>query len=296
VGHDLVHALLLDPLESGAQAGYAHGVEGAGLETIRELFEMSELGRLHAGAAPFVAYGFHVGTDGDTADADRAEQGLVAREGHHVDVHGRHVDGDAAGGLGGVDSEEYAALVADRADGGDVLHRADHVGAVVHDHQAGVGPDACGDVVGIDETVAVEGREIEADEVPVRQFVQGAQHGVVLDPGRDHMVAGLDDALDDRVETVGGVGREDQPVVVGRGVAEEGVEFLAGLVQDRPGLDRGVRAGSARIDAVPPVELVHGHIDGFGFGERRRTIVEIRHFSHNPPPISPVSQLSRNIV
>ena len=65
------------------------------------------------------------------ADALRAVD-LVRRERQQVDVHRLDDQRQLAGALRGVDVERDAALAADRADGGDVLHDAD---LVVHVHQ-----------------------------------------------------------------------------------------------------------------------------------------------------------------
>jgi len=193
---------------------------------------------------------------------------------------GCHVDGDDARGLRHVYGEEHVLLTADRTDGRGVLDGPQDVGAMVDDHQSGVGLDGAGYVLGIDEAVAVEGNEVVGDDPVLLHDVERPQHRVVFEGGRHHVVARPADTLDDHVERRRRIQAEADPVGVGGGVVEETVEKLARA------LDHGTRLGgqgvlgAAGAHAASAVEIRHGVDDIGRLGEGGGSVVQIDQVAH----------------
>jgi hypothetical protein len=85
------------------------------------------------------------------------------------------------------------------------LHGAQHIGGVVQHHQAGAGLQGM-HRPGSTRPCRLKWDQIEAANSGFAQMVQGPEHRVVLQAGAHHMAAGFDQALDQSVEGVGGVG------------------------------------------------------------------------------------------
>ena len=138
---DRIQAGIRKETECGVEPGDAGEVHRPGLEAVgqevRHEFGMAEA----AGAARDQRrqLGGKIFTEGEAADALRAEQTFVAGKGEGVDVHGFHIDGENAGGLRAVDKEAEAVFLTKRADGGDGQERPADVARMAHDDEAGIG-------------------------------------------------------------------------------------------------------------------------------------------------------------
>ena len=135
-----------DPRDTCGETRNAHGVVRAGFEFVwHEVglnFKILTRSRCRPGGWGGVF--FQAGADVERAGALGAQQAFVAGEGHEVDEIGLDINGDVAGGLGGIDHEDDATFSRDLADGADVLQGAGDVGGVGHGDHFGVGADGGG--------------------------------------------------------------------------------------------------------------------------------------------------------
>jgi len=121
--------------------------------------------------------------------------------------------------------------------------------------------------------MTIAGDQVELDRPPHAQVVKRPQDRVVLEPGRDDVIAGRHHPLDRQIERVGRVGREHDTVGIGR--IEEVGELPPDPVHKTPGLHREVvtaasgRGSHLRVDLGHPVEYLTR------FRERGRRVVEI---------------------
>ena len=155
---------------------------------------------------------------------------LVRAQRQHVHRRGAHVQGQLAGGLGGVAVEQHAGLAANRADGVDVV---DHPGFVVgvHDrHQHGVLAQGVRHRPGVDAAVRAR-RQVGHWHTGTLQPAAGVEHRLVFAGGGDHMAAAalLHHALDGQVVGLGGAAGPDDFT----GVRVERVRHLAAGVFHR---------------------------------------------------------------
>ena len=155
---------------------------------------------------------FDVLANAKASDPHRTHQALVAGEGQHIDVHVLHVYGNGTRGLGCVDRECHALLPANPANLSDRLNRANHIGAMVHNHQCRVGPDRSGDVVWIDKPGCVKRNKRRFDAAVAHEVVDRADHGIVFQIGGDHVIASRQQAGDRQVQRIRGVVAEAQPL------------------------------------------------------------------------------------
>ena len=202
----------------------------------------------------------------------------MACEGDNVDVHGFHIDGDLAGGLGGVDQEGDAPFTAERADLCDGLNSADDVGPMVDDHQGGVGPHPSAELFGVDEPFPVEGDVVNGHSLLEMEVVERPKNRVVFNRGGDGMASWFDQAEDGQVESVGGVIGKDQPV--GIFTAEEAAEKRAGLLKGFPRFEAEIVARTTGVDTAGAVEGIHEGVDLFRFGKRGGAVVEVDTWNH----------------
>ena len=281
LGVDSLESLAQEPGQAGFEAGDAHDVGSAVFETVRVFVEMGPDGRAHARASGPGVPDLDAFTDVESADARRAEQGLVAGEGHDIEKLGVHVDGHLARRLGRIDGEGDARLPAELADRGDGLDRADDVRSVVDDDQARVGPEPLADFLRIDEAGRVERHEVDCHPFP-GEMVERSKDGIVFDGRRDGVVAGTEHAEDDQVQSVCRVVAEAEAVGV-RAVEELG-QHLTGLFDDQPGLHAQIVAGPSGVDAVIAEEIIHVCVDFFGLGKGGRPVVEEDQLAHVRAP------------
>ncbi len=155
---------------------------------------------------------------------------LVRAQRQHVHRRGAHIQGQLAGGLGGVAVEQHAGLTANCADGVDIV---DHPGLVigVHDrHQHGVLAQGVRHRPGVDATVRAR-RQVGHRHTGTLQPAAGVEHRLVFAGGGDHMAAAalLHHTLDGQVVGLGGAAGPDDFT----GVRVERVRHLAAGVLHR---------------------------------------------------------------
>src|SRR5271165_967590 len=205
-------AVLFQPVLTGPQRGYANHIGCTVLQSPRILIEVVGIGRSHARSATAQLFDFDMFADAEATDAHTPHQRFVAGECHDVDVHVLHVDGNDTGGLSGIHNKHHLAFATDTSDLIDRLHRAQHIRAVVDDHEPGVRPHGRGNVVWIHEPSAVERDVSRFRTVVADHVVDGPDHGVVLEVGGDDVVAGRNQSGNDEIQRVGYVVAEDQAV------------------------------------------------------------------------------------
>ena len=105
-------------------------------------------------------------------------------DGQQVDAEFVHTRGDLADGLRGVGVEGDAVLACDVGDLGDRLDGADLVVGVHDGDEDGAGLDRAGDVVGVDQAVAVDRQDGQPVPEPLDEVLAGVEDGRVLDGSR----------------------------------------------------------------------------------------------------------------
>ena len=137
----------------------------------------------------------------------------MAGGGQEIDAIGLDVDGEMAGGLGGIDDEGDVVVAGDAADLRDGLDGSRHITDVGDGDQARVGADSSGDFLGIDQASGgIDGDASLLDPAAVGHGIQWAKDGIVIDVGADGVATLLriDQALDGDVEGVGTIEGEDE--------------------------------------------------------------------------------------
>lgn len=99
------------------------------------------------------------------------------------------MDGNVARSLGSVHEEVNPMVVEDLPDRLYLLDGPEHIAALGHDHEPGVGPDGRNDRIGMDGT-SFEGKDAQADPVLLFIFGERPEDGVVFQ-GRGQDVAAI---------------------------------------------------------------------------------------------------------
>ena len=188
------------------------------------------------------------------------------------EMHGLKVDGPVAGGLGGVQHEGDAPLVADGAHCHGVLDGAADVGAVGHDHQTGIGPDQGRDIRRVQVAGSVTGDAVEGDTLG-GEIRQGPHDGVVFHTADQTVVAAFQKAPQHHIQSGGVAGSED---------AVGGITVVEQPAQPFPQQQGGHTSGLGAA-VYPPVDggphfrhiLQHGLGHGRGLGEGSGAVIKI---------------------
>ena len=199
----------------------------------------------------------------------------MSGEGHEVRLQRDHVHGNQAGGLGGIQKEQDAPPAAQGAHFGDGLNRAAHVAGMGHDHESGRRFDKPCESLGVQVAAGVAGNQVIGDESRLAQHEQGPQNGVVFQNRRHDVVAGTANALNGHVKCAGGVGREYGAVGIRRGIVEQPVHPVTGLIHHASGFQGQVEPGASGIDRPMGHEIRHGRGHGGGFGETCGRVVKV---------------------
>ena len=218
------------------------------------------------------------------SDPHGAEQGFVAGKGDDVDSPRIHADGKHTGALACVDHQESARLPGNLADGFQILHRSEHVGSMIdHDHP-GLGRDGSTDIVRIHVTLCVPCYMCDVHAMVALQMSEGAQDGIVLEAGRHHMVAALEQPEKRNVQRISGVLREHHAVRIAAVVEKRGQQPTR-LLDHLFRLHGQLVAGAARVDPVVAEELVHGGVDHLRLGPAGRSVIEVVVVFHSGGPM-----------
>ena len=252
------------------QGGEVGGVRLRELAGAGEAGDVGDVFGAAATAALLVAaveVGAQGGAAADVEDADAlGGVHLVAGEGEEVDVPevAGEVDGELAGGLGGVGVEDDGRVGRLR-DARPVADRPGDAGFVVGHHEGdeeGVGTEGADVVGGGDAALAVDGQAGDFAAAAF-EFAADFEDGRVLD-GAGHDVAagrvGRGDAEEGGVVALGGAGGEEDFGGIGR--ADEGGHRGAGVAHGVGGAQGGlVHGAGVEVAGAEPRE--HG-FDDFG--------------------------------
>ena len=104
---------------------------------------------------------------------------------------------------------------------------------------------------------------------------QRSTHRVVLEVGRDHVVAGLEQALDGQIQPVGAVVSEDP--ALGRFATKELIESVSRLIEHLFGRQGHPMSSAPGVCQTRSRESIHRLIDGFWFGKAGSGVIEVNH-------------------
>ncbi len=190
VGTDLLGSRL-EVADGRSEPGDPRQVGGARLVAFRAgLGLLGGLAESPAGAALDERQRAAVGREIEHADPLRSEQGLVAGGRPRVDPERFEVDIEMTGGLRSVDEDCRPGRVRDRGKLGDGLDGGRHVAGMLHDRKPhGSFRKRGGEPVDVNQALRRSGNAGDSDP-RLREPGERTRHGVVLDRGGDHSVAG----------------------------------------------------------------------------------------------------------
>ena len=213
-----------------------------------------------------------------------------------VDAEGAHIQRQAARRLRRVQQHERAGGVREHHDVGDraVAHGlAGEVGGVGHDDQAGGRRKQAGERARVQCAVRTGRNEVHRRMALASHAREGAQHGVVVPVGGDHVVTLAHDAADSAVERVGRVEEEAQAPGVGH--AEKPGHDLAGTLDHAHGGQVG-RMCAATVAAARDERLDHGIADLGRALQGGRGTVEVGHSETTLGSVAMISAMRYRLV
>ena len=217
----------------------------------------------------------HVRPEDKSAYTLRAKQALMAGKGQGVDVHGLHVDGQYARRLCGIQYEFQAVGMAEGSHLSGEQHRAADVAGVEHHHGAGIGPQQTLHGGGVQRTVRRAGNAVKGDALCLK-LGQRPHDGIVLHGGDQHMVPGLQKALQQYVQAFGNIaGKHHVPAI---GAVEQLRQQLAGMQHRLLRLIGFVIAAAVDVAAAVADIMVHRLRHAGRFGKACTGIVQIDPF------------------
>ena len=211
----------------------------------------------------------------EEAGAAGSPEELAAGGGDEVGAYGRHVEGQLARGLAGIDEVPDVGVPEGCADAGDVVHQAVLGGAVGDRDDRDVVVEHRAEGVHVDAAVGVVRDELDLRTGAVGHLQQGQDVGGVLGGRHEDAVTG--------VEGPGVHDGQEGPVPSGRGGLHEGdlvrscAEEGGGGVAD--GLDPVACLGMGLVpaDLLLPAEVVDHGLGHDGRGQGRARVVQVGH-------------------
>ena len=176
--------------------------------------------------------------------------------------------------LCGVDCEECSGLPRDLADLGDRLNDARHVGNVLNDDESSFRSQRSFDVDRVDSADVVYVNRRDRDAARSLKLAERSQDGVVLGNGGDHVIALAHCTVQDRVEAVGAVERENNLVL--RAGSQQLRRADAATVNGPLKLLGGVGGASSDGAAIRASVLIDGVVNAVGLRPAGSRIVEIQ--------------------
>ena len=207
---DDIQPRFLQEAEGGVKSRKAGEVHRAGLQAVGEKVR-HELGVAHAAGSARKKRRKkprEVFPQNDPARALRAHEALVSREGDGVDMALLHVDRENARGLRAVQKEAKAVAVAERADCVDGQQRSADVARMKAQDQLRILAHETLHRVQDQRSVRAAGNAAKA-YADSFQLPQRAHDGVVLHGRHQHVVARMQKAFEQDIETRGDVRRKD---------------------------------------------------------------------------------------
>ena len=271
MGGDVFHADFFENLHGFGEGERPHEVGGTGFLFFGDVgpFDFVEGDEVDRASSHGIRGGAVFETCAGADEAAAAEGGVhfVAAEDEEVDAAGvaggAHGDGAVGHELSAID-EDFSAIGVghggDAADGGDVTGDVGRAGDGDHFDFAVVFAQFPLDVVDVERSVG----GIDAGIVHASAESPGEKVRMVLhDGGENHIVVVVGDALAKSVDGVGGVGTEDDCVIVGVGADKARDDLAASIIGMRA--EERLASGAA-VDAGVPVGKT---IDKFDYRAKR---------------------------
>ena len=139
-------------------------------------------------------------------DAGGAKQSLVTRGDQSGKLPLFKININMSGGLRHIQNEGNTCFCADFSHCFRILHRAADIAAVGHDDKLRIGTDQRPYIFGIHQTFPVALNPVEFHPGKLQQ---GTHHGIVLHGADDAVVAGLQQTLDNHIQSGGSAGGQD---------------------------------------------------------------------------------------
>ena len=257
----------------GSQARNAVAVQGSGLQCRGHLGRMGPQIGLHTAAAGEERADFEPLPDIHASGALGTQKPLVPGEAEDVDAHFLHIDVENSGSLGGIDDVDELMPSGDGTDFCDIQQISREIGAMGGDDGLCIGTNFLFKILvaDISQGIRRQNRQLHA---LILQLVEGTEHGVVLQCRGDHMVAGVQNALDGGVQGLGRIGGKGDALRAFR--AEKLGQCRPGIVNDPR------RAQRTAVDAPAGIAeglhgLNHRLNDAVGLAQCGGGVVEIDH-------------------
>ena len=201
----------------------------------------------------------------------------MSGEAQHIDVHFLHIDRDRARRLRSIDHQQSAVRVRHFTDAGNIEHVSDQIRGVRADHGLGVRPEQFLHILVPDIALFVRRNEIHRRAARL-QVVQRPQHGIVLEIGRNDMVARRNQPVECDIERLGRV-RGEHDMVRPR-TAEQLRQPCAGVEHHARGRQRHAMRAARGISGGE--YRVFDRLGHFGrLVQRGRCVIQI---DHGVPP------------
>ena len=196
---------------------------------------------MHARAAAQQRPQLHARPDAQAAGALRPHQTLVAGKAEHINAHFLHIDQCCPGGLRGVDYQKRTMRVRHCADPGNIEHISGQIGGVSADDRLCVRAEQRLHVLVSDVSAAIRADKIDRRTARLH-IVQRAQYGIMLEIGRNDVIARRNQSVDRDIQRLSRVCREND--MVGARTAEQ-------LRQSAPRLEYHARRRQRRAVRAP---------------------------------------------
>ena len=233
VSPDDLTASLTHKADTLAKPGNGRGGECSAFQTLGELPWHMLLQREHPVAALNQRSQLRFVSQRENARSLDSAKPLVPGRAERVDAQHLHIDVGVTGRLRRVHRKEDAVPLAKCADLAQGQRERADIGGVRAYKKRGVGAELCFDIAVKIRNRSVlpqgfGGKNAVFDHARLGKRVDRAKHGVVLHIADEHVVALLDKALDEQIECVGGIEREDH--VLGLVESQKLCRLLAAFV------------------------------------------------------------------
>ncbi len=233
---------------------------------------------LHAAASRFERTDGKARPDIKAARTLRSQKALVTGEAEHVDLHRLYVDRKNPRRLGCVHDEEQTSLMRHPAHACEIDEIAGEIRRVSADDRLRFRPDQPGNRVQIRHAFLPFPLKTDKGKMHslILHRIKRTQHGIVLQHGGDHVIAGIQKAPDRGIQALRRVRCEGNPRRVFR---MEELRQQTPAAVDRPGCRKRSAAGAAACISKLAERLRHRPDDGFRLSQRRGRAVKINHDS-----------------
>ena len=193
-----------DKFQRGMQSGDAVRIERARLEPCRIRLRLFAVVGVNAGTAAEQRSKLYTRPDAQAAGSLRTHQALVAGEAEHVNVHALHVDRYRTCRLRCIDNQKGTVCVRHCTDFGDIEQVSGQIGCMRADNGLGFRSKERFHILIADIALAVRRYKIHRYAARL-QIIQRTEHGIVLQIGRNDVIAGRKQTVDCNIQRLGGV-------------------------------------------------------------------------------------------